>query len=324
MMLKWLDIIKLTSNNKPIPDYEIEKNDAERKQRLAEEQFKVGSKKEIQTAQHSDICSPFQSVKYICIGCKVPLFDEDQELKNISNTYSFTQPIKDNTIGYYKVNSDVQYHIEAFCTNCNTPLGYVFQDDATLSGLRFDINSYSLQKMVIEERKLTMGGGCFWCTEAIFQQLKGVLQVESGYSGGKITNPTYREVSSGLTGHAEVIEITYLVAKINFSDLIRIHLTTHNPTKIIKKGKQNGTQYRSIIFYRNEYEKEKITEIINELQNNYSSPIITELMPFEYFYKAEERHQNYYSRNPEASYCQTVIDPKLAQFKVLYKEKLNN
>ena len=168
----------------------------------------------------------------------------------------------------------------------------------------------------------TLGGGCFWCTEAVFKLLKGVLKVESGYSGGKIDNPTYREVCSGLTGHAEVIEVTYDPEEISLDDLLRIHLSTHNPTTLNRQGGDRGTQYRSIIFYRNDTEKTVAQGVINELQQAYNEPIVTELKLLEQFYKAEEYHQDYYNNNTEAGYCQAVIDPKLKKFRQLFKDKL--
>lgn len=174
----------------------------------------------------------------------------------------------------------------------------------------------------MSEKKVDFGGGCFWCTEAIFQRLKGVIKVESGYSGGKLVNPGYREVCSGATGHAEVIEITYDPAEISFDDLLRIHLTTHNPTTLNQQGADRGSQYRSIIFYRNEDEKQAAAKIIEEVQKSYADMIVTQLEMFEDFYRAEDYHQDYYNKNPDGGYCQVVIDPKLEKFRHLYKEKL--
>ena len=164
-------------------------------------------------------------------------------------------------------------------------------------------------------KKIDFGGGCFWCTEAIFQRIKGVVKVESGYSGGTVINPTYREVCSGTTGHAEVIEITYNPDEISFDDLLRIHLSTHDPTTVNKQGPDRGSQYRSIIFYRTEEEKQAAMKIIDEMQKSYSDMIVTQLEIFEHFYKAEDYHQDYYNRNQEGGYCQAVIDPKLSKIR---------
>jgi peptide methionine sulfoxide reductase msrA/msrB len=168
----------------------------------------------------------------------------------------------------------------------------------------------------------TFGGGCFWCTEAVFQQLEGVVEVVSGYSGGSMKNPTYKEVTSGMTGHAEVVEITYDSQKISLYDLIIIHLTTHNPCTLNRQGADTGTQYRSIVFYRNEAEKQTITKAMQEVQASMAEKIVTEVQLFEMFYPAEEYHQNYFNQHAEQSYCQFVIAPKLQKFKQLYKDKM--
>lgn len=172
------------------------------------------------------------------------------------------------------------------------------------------------------EAKITFGGGCFWCTEAIFKELKGVTDVKSGYSGGHIKNPAYREVCTGRTGHAEVIEITFDSDVVSFEELLLIHLSTHDPTTLNRQGADTGTQYRSVIFYRNEDEKAIAQSVIAEVQSSLNSPIVTEVAPFEVFYTAEESHQDYYRNNPDAGYCQAVIAPKLAKFKEVYG-KLN-
>lgn len=173
------------------------------------------------------------------------------------------------------------------------------------------------------ESKVVFGGGCFWCTEAIFRELKGVTAVKSGYSGGHIKNPAYREVCSGRTGHAEVIEITYNPEQISFEDLIIIHMTTHDPTTLNRQGADSGTQYRSVIFYKNDKEKVMAEEIIRELKVVYDDAIVTELAQFEQFFEAESDHQDYYNRNKEAMYCTAVISPKLSKFKKLHKKYID-
>ncbi len=169
----------------------------------------------------------------------------------------------------------------------------------------------------------TFGGGCFWCTEAIFQQLKGVEKVVSGYSGGSAPGkPTYREICSGLTGHAEVIQITFDPSVIPFEDLLRIHLHTHNPTTLNRQGADVGTQYRSVVFYHNE-EQRKLTErVISEEQAAFDAPIVTEISPLDIFYEAEDYHQNYYNNNQTQGYCSFVISPKLQKLRQQYAARL--
>ena len=168
---------------------------------------------------------------------------------------------------------------------------------------------------MMENKIITLGGGCFWCTEAIFRDTIGVLGVKSGFSGGFIKHPPYREVRTGRTGHAEVIQISYDPEKISLEELLAIHLKTHDPTTLNQQGADKGNQYRSIILYGDDDEKMVAEEAIKNFQNLYSDPIITELQPFAVFYEAEEDHQNYYEENPEAAYCQIVISPKLDKYR---------
>lgn len=169
----------------------------------------------------------------------------------------------------------------------------------------------------------TFGAGCFWCIEAVIQRLKGVEKVVSGYSGGKLPGqPTYREVCSGLSGHAEVIQVTFDSDIINYHDLITIFMTSHDPTQFNRQGADHGTQYRSVIFYHSEDQKEIAGKVFEELKEEFPSPIVTELSPAEKFYLAEADHQNFYNDNSEAGYCRVVIDPKIAKLRAQYSDRL--
>ena len=170
----------------------------------------------------------------------------------------------------------------------------------------------------------TFGGGCFWCTEAIFDQLVGVSKVESGFSGGHIKNPAYKEVVTGSTGHAEVIHITFNPQIINYKELLDIFFNTHDPTTLNRQGADRGTQYRSAVFYHNEEQKtlsENMIFALNEA-NVFKDEIVTEVTPFNAFYVAEDYHQDYYVNNKNQGYCQVVINPKLEKFQKKYKDKL--
>jgi peptide-methionine (S)-S-oxide reductase len=170
---------------------------------------------------------------------------------------------------------------------------------------------------------MTVGGGCFWCTEAVFDQIKGVEKIVSGYSGGKVPGtPTYREVCSGLTGHAEVIQVTFDPSMVSFEDLLIIFMTSHDPTSLNRQGADRGTQYRSVIFYHNEKQKEIAKTVINEMAPYYEDPIVTELSPLEKFYPAEESHQDYYKNNQSQGYCTAVISPKLVKLRKMHADKL--
>ncbi|WP_426431032.1 peptide-methionine (S)-S-oxide reductase MsrA [Winogradskyella sp. HB-48] len=171
----------------------------------------------------------------------------------------------------------------------------------------------------------TVGGGCFWCTEAVFEQVKGVENVVSGYMGGNVPGrPTYREVCSGLTGHAEVVQITFDANVISFQDILLIFMTTHDPTTLNRQGADRGTQYRSVIFYHNEQQKQIAELILSELSSYYENPIVTELSEAQTFYDGENEHQDFYKNNPDYGYCTFVIDPKLSKLRQLHSDKLKD
>ena len=173
------------------------------------------------------------------------------------------------------------------------------------------------------ESKAYLGGGCFWCTEAYFTRLRGVSKVVSGYAGGKVVNPTYKEVCSGLTGHAELIEVTYEDDLVSFNELLEIFFLTHNPTTLNRQGNDVGTQYRSVVFYRTEEEKILIESYIkNKASAFWDDPMVTSIEPLDIFYSAEAYHQDYYRLNPKQGYCQIVIAPKLKKLEEIFKDRL--
>ncbi len=172
--------------------------------------------------------------------------------------------------------------------------------------------------------EITLGGGCFWCLDAIYRQIGGVEKVLSGYSGGSIANPTYEEVCTGSTKHAEVVQITFNPRIITLEKLLQIFFVIHDPTTLNRQEADVGTQYRSIIFYRNQKQKDVIDKVIGELKKDkvYENPIVTEIVPFQSFYAAEDYHQDYYSQNREQGYCRVIINPKLEKFKKTFRDNL--
>lgn len=172
----------------------------------------------------------------------------------------------------------------------------------------------------------TLAGGCFWCLEAIFSELRGVDTVVSGYSGGDTVNPSYEQVSTGKTGHAEAVQLLFDTQEISFKEILQIFFSMHDPTTLNRQGPDVGNQYRSAIFYHNEKQRAIANKVIQELNSKHiwDTPLVTEIKPFSSFYQAEEYHQKYYQRYHEQAYCQTVINPKLAKFRQLYQEKLKN
>jgi len=171
---------------------------------------------------------------------------------------------------------------------------------------------------------ITLGGGCYWCVEAVYEQLDGVTSVVSGFSGGTTANPTYEEVSSGKTGFAEAVQITFDKSKTNLDEIFKVFFTVHDPTTLNRQGEDEGTQYRSVIFYKNEAQKLAAQTIITALKKGkvYDSPIVTTLEPFTKFYEAEKYHQNYFEKNKDQPYCQMVIQPKLDKFEKIFKDRL--
>ena len=170
----------------------------------------------------------------------------------------------------------------------------------------------------------TLAGGCFWCLEAVFLQLKGVAKVVSGYSGGASTSPSYREVCTGTTGHAEVVQVTFNPEEISFRDLLEIFFTIHDPTTLNRQGADEGTQYRSAIFYHDDKQKAITGEVIQELERSalWENPVVTEVSPFQNFYPAEEYHKDYYEQNSEDAYCRIIIKPKIAKLRSLFFNRL--
>lgn len=168
----------------------------------------------------------------------------------------------------------------------------------------------------------TLGGGCFWCVEAVYQELRGVQKVESGYTGGRHDNPSYREVCSGLSGHAEVVQLTFDPAVVSYQEILQIFFTIHDPTTLNRQGNDSGTQYRSVIYYHSEEQKSIAESVAKAAQEIWDNPIVTEISPMGKFFKAEAYHQNYFRDNPNQGYCSFIIAPKVQKFREQFREKL--
>jgi peptide-methionine (S)-S-oxide reductase len=186
------------------------------------------------------------------------------------------------------------------------------------------IGSVNAQKQKLE--KATFGNGCFWCSEAVFQRLKGVTTVRSGYEGGDVVNPSYDDVCTGTTGHAEVIELTYDPAKISYQELLEVFWKTHDPTTLNRQGADVGPQYRSVVFYHNDAQKALAEKYKKELnaKNAFGKPVVTAIIKAAPFYVAENYHQDYYNRNGSQPYCRAVILPKMEKLEKIFKDKLKN
>jgi peptide-methionine (S)-S-oxide reductase len=175
-----------------------------------------------------------------------------------------------------------------------------------------------------ELEKATLGGGCFWCTEAVYLELKGVVDVKPGYSGGHVKNPSYKEVCNETTGHAEVVQITFDPNVVSYTEILEVFFVTHDPTTLNRQGNDVGTQYRSAVFYHSEQQKQTAQKVIELLTKDkvYNKPIVTEVTKFDVFYVAEDYHFNYFARNKNQPYCQYVVAPKVEKFRKVFKEKM--
>lgn len=313
--LTWSDVLELASTGSPEPDRVIEKSDEEWQALLTAEQYRVMRLHGTEQPFDGNTCGSEEKGTYACAACGALLFEANDRFESGTGWPSFSQPLRENAVSYAMDESYGMSRVAASCMGCAGHLGHVFPDGPGPGGLRFCLNAVALQKVVTVLAKATFGGGCFWCTEAMFQQLKGVESVVSGYSGGASSHPSYTDVCSGKTGHAEVIELDYESGQISFEELVRVHLGSHDPTSLNRQGADIGTQYRSVIFYRNEDERECAERVLSDYAETTGNTPVTELAAFEQFYPAEDLHQNYYRLNPQAGYCEAVIAPKLAKFR---------
>jgi len=322
-MLKWHDILRFIREGNPHPHRVVTRSDEQWRSQLSPEQYRVTRERATERPYSSEMCSLFEPGRYACVGCGTVLFDANDKFESGTGWPSFTQPHTENAIAYHADDSHGMQRVETTCNTCGAHLGHVFPDGPDhVGGLRYCMNAVALEKVEHTLEKATFGGGCFWCTEAVYKQVHGVTGVQSGYSGGHTVNPTYHAVCTGSTGHAEVIQLTFDPRVISYADLVRIHLSTHDPTSLNRQGADQGTQYRSIILAHDPLQEQTARSVIAEMAPVFDKEIVTEVKPYEQFYAAESAHHDYYASNPEQPYCRIVISPKLEKFRTLFREKL--
>lgn len=323
----WMACAQTSSNKETDTRFSIQKPDTEWKKQLTEEQYYVLRQKGTEQPYSGKFLLHKEKGKYTCAACGNELFSSDAKFESHCGWPSFDQEIAAGKIRTQEDHSHGMDRTEIMCARCGGHLGHVFNDGPTATGLRYCVNSVSLgfeaeQKSELARDTIVLAGGCFWCMEAVFQEMQGIQQVESGYCGGNSTDPHYSEVSSGTTGHAESIQLIYYPDSVKLTDILKVFFTIHDPTSLNKQGADEGTQYRSAIYYSTPHQEKVIHTLIQSLQQAhvYTKPIVTEIKPFIHFYPAENYHQNYYKQNGDQPYCQMVIKPKVEKFEKIFKE----
>ncbi len=311
-------------------------SDAEWKKILPEDLYQVARHADTERAFTGTMWNSETKGTYYCAACGNKLFRSNQKFTSSCGWPSFFEQENKNSVIFKPDNSYGMNRTEALCGRCDSHLGHLFDDGPEPTGKRYCMNAVSLD-FVPDGMKtastdtntgnletIVLGGGCYWCVEAIYENLVGVKSVSSGFAGGSVENPSYELVCTGTTGAAEVVEITYDKTVTNLDEIFKVFFTVHDPTTLNRQGADVGTQYRSVIFYKNDAQKKAAQSIIDELNkaNVYSTKIVTTLEPLKKFYQAEAYHQNYYQNNKDKPYCQMVIQPKVEKFEKIFKERL--
>lgn len=337
----------------PVESPKVIKSDAEWQKQLTPKQYEIARAKGTEPAFCGLLLDNKLPGVYSCVCCGLPLFSSDSKFHSGTGWPSFFQPIARQNVIEQVDRSHGMVRTEVLCARCGAHLGHVFEDGPPPTGLRFCLNSESIvftsrdktasladpaadaaqrsattqpSTRPAEEHTATavFAGGCFWCTEAVFDQLKGVEKVVSGYSGGSAETAHYKIVCTGRTGHAESIQITYDPAQISYEQLLDVFFAAHDPTQLNRQGADVGTQYRSAIFYANESQKEAATRKIAALTQShaYSAPIVTTLEPLKTFYPAEDYHQDYAALHPEQPYIVCHATPDVARIRKEFPQLL--
>jgi peptide methionine sulfoxide reductase msrA/msrB len=302
---------------------------------LTSEQYRILRKAGTERAFTGALLEEKSEGVFACAGCRLPLFASGTKFKSGTGWPSFYDAIARENVGEHKDVSLGMTRAEILCARCDGHLGHVFGDGPAPPGQRYCVNSGSLvfvgaddldelAETVPQRATVVIAGGCFWCVEAVFEELDGVIDAISGYAGGSKETANYKDVCSGTTDHAEAVQIVYDPSRISYEDLLLIHFATHDPTTLNRQGPDSGPQYRSAVFYTDEKEKalaEASLDAVRE-QGSFTEPIVTTVEPLVEFFPAEAYHQNYVCANPSQAYVRGVALPKVEKVRKLFKDRL--
>jgi peptide methionine sulfoxide reductase msrA/msrB len=314
------------------------RTDEEWKKRLTPKQYSIARAKGTERPFCGGLLDEHGDGLFLCVCCDLPLFESKAKFDSGTGWPSFFQPVAAENILETPDHSHGMERVEITCVRCDAHLGHVFEDGPKPTGRRYCMNGESLRFVAEADRgklatvasdavapvgnQIVLAGGCFWCVEAVFKQIDGVLEVESGYAGGSPETASYEAVSTGKTGHAESVRITYDPKKVSLETLLKVHFATHDPTTKDRQGADKGPQYRSAIFYANDQEKQIAEAFIADLTaaKVYPSKIVTTIEPLKGFYRAEAHHQNYVACNPQNPYVRAVALPKVEKVREKFKD----
>jgi peptide methionine sulfoxide reductase msrA/msrB len=302
-------------------NYEVTKTEAEWQKQLTSEQYRVLRQKGTEAPHSGKYTKHHNPGTYVCVGCGTTLFSSDAKYDSGCGWPSFW---KEEIKGNVETDADRSLGMvrtEILCSKCGGHLGHVFKDGPKPTGLRYCVNSASLSFVSGKTETATFGAGCFWCGEAVFTRADGVKNVMVGYTGGAKEDPTYEQVCSGKTGHAEVFQVEFDPAVISYDQLLELFWKMHDPTTPNRQGADVGTQYRSAIFYHSDAQRKTAEESKKVVAKALGKTVSTEISKATVFYKAENYHQDYFERNQDAPYCRVNITPKLRKLKLPWKSK---